>query len=66
MQGPRNRNRTNIAPKTNTDICNCELLVQLKRGTNKYLQKIPGKPSLRKIQKTVLSTAHILRKALSI
>lgn len=39
----------------------------IKKGTNEYLNKIPGKPSLTEIQKIVLtSTAHILRKALSI
>ena len=39
----------------------------VKKGTNKYLEQIPGKPSLTEIQKIVLtSTAHILRKALSI
>ena len=36
---------------------------RVKTGTNKYLQQIPGKPSLTEIQKIVLtSAAHILRK----
>ena len=44
-----------------------EALGTVKKGTNKYLQQIPGKPSLTEIQKIVVtSTAHILRKGLSI
>ena len=39
----------------------------VKKGTNEYLQQIPGMPSLIEIQKIALtSTAHILRKVLSI
>ena len=39
----------------------------IKKGTIDYLKKIPGEPSLSEIQKIVLnSTAHILRRALSI
>ena len=39
----------------------------VKKGTDKYLQQIPGKPSLTEIQKIALiTTAHILRKTLSI
>ena len=39
----------------------------VKKGTEKHLEKIPAKQNLAEIQKTVLaSTAHILRKALSI
>ena len=39
----------------------------VKKGTNEYSQQIPGKPSLIKTQKISLkSTAHILRKVLSI
>ena len=39
----------------------------VKKGTDKYLQQIPGKPSLTEIQKIILtSTAHIPRNALSI
>ena len=38
-----------------------------KKGTAKHLEKIPGKQNLAEIQKVVLtSTAHILRKVLSI
>ena len=39
----------------------------VKRGTEDFLDEIPGNPSLREIQKIVLSgTAHVLKKALSI
>ena len=39
----------------------------VKKGTAKHLEKIPGKQNLAEIQKIVLtSTAHILRKVLSI
>ena len=39
----------------------------VKKGTEKNLEKIPAKQNLAEIQKIVLaSTAHILRKALSI
>ena len=39
----------------------------IKKGTIDYLKKIPGEPSLSEIQKIVLnSTAHILRRALSV
>ena len=39
----------------------------VKKGTEDFLDKIPGNPSLREIQKIVLSgTAHVIRKALSI
>ena len=39
----------------------------VKKGTKDFLDKITGNPSLRKIQKIVLSgTVHVLRKALSI
>ena len=39
----------------------------VKKGTEDFLDKIPGNPSLREIQKIVLSgTAHVLRKVLSI
>ena len=38
----------------------------VKKGTKDFLDKIPGNPSFREIQKIVLSgTAHVLRKALS-
>ena len=39
----------------------------MKKGTANHLEKIPGKQNLAETQKIVLtSTAHILRKALSI
>ena len=39
----------------------------VKKGTAKYLEKIPGKQNLAEIKKIVLtSTVHILRKVLSI
>ena len=39
----------------------------IKKGTQQFLDKIPGNPSLSEIQKIVLnSTAHILRRTLSI
>ena len=43
-----------------------ELLGTVKKSTKQYLEQIPGFPSLTEIQKIVLiSTAHILRKTLS-
>ena len=42
-------------------------LVMIKKGFQEHLDTIPGEPQLQEIQKIVLtSTAHILRKALSI
>ena len=42
-------------------------LGMIKKGCQKHLDKLPGNPSLQEIQKIVLtSTAHILRRALSI
>ena len=39
----------------------------IKKGTSQYLEMIPGDPSLQEIQKIVLnSTAHVLRRALTI
>ena len=39
----------------------------IKKGTEDYLNGIPCSPSLREVQKIVItSTAHVLRKALSI
>ena len=38
-----------------------------KEDTDKFLEQIPGNPRLEKVQKIVLnSTAHIIRRALSI
>ena len=38
----------------------------IKKGTQNFIDQIPGKPSLQEMQKIVLtSTAHILRKVLS-
>ena len=42
-------------------------LGMIKKGTQKFLDRIPGDPQLQEIQKIVItSTAHILRKTLSI
>jgi len=39
----------------------------IKKGTNAFIEKIPGSPSLQEVQKIVLnSTAHVLRRALSL
>ena len=39
----------------------------IKKGLEKYVDKIPGKASINELQKiTLLGTAHILRKVLSI
>ena len=39
----------------------------IKKGTQIFIDQIPGKPSLQEVQKIVLtSTAHMLRKVLSI
>ena len=41
-------------------------LGMIKKGTQNFIDQIPGKPSLQEMQKIVLtSTAHILRKVLS-
>ena len=41
-------------------------LGMIKKGTQNFIDQIPGKPSLQEIQKIVLSSAaHILRKVLS-
>ena len=41
-------------------------LGMIKKGTEKYLEKIPGSPSLGEMQKMALTgTAHVLRKTLS-
>ena len=42
-------------------------LGMIKKGTQNIIDQIPGKPSLQEMQKIVLtSTAHILRKVLSV
>ena len=42
-------------------------LEMIKKGTQIFIDQIPGKPSLQEVQKIVLtSTAHMLRKVLSI
>jgi len=39
----------------------------IKKGTNAFIEKIPGSPSLQEVQTVVLnSTAHVLRRALSL
>ena len=41
-------------------------LGMIKKGTQNFIDQVPGKPSLQEMQKIVLtSTAHILRKVLS-
>ena len=53
--------RTSTVPVTVGD------LGMIKKGCQKHLDTFPGEPQLQEIQKIVLtSTAHILRKALSI
>ena len=43
-----------------------EALGMIKKGTRNFIDQIPGKPSLQEMQKILLtSTAHILRKVLS-
>ena len=51
IEGPGNWNRTNVAPKSNIDTCSYGSSLYSKKGTNEYLQQIPGKPSLIEIQK---------------
>ena len=42
-------------------------LEMIKKGTQNFIDQIPGKPSLQEMQKVVLTgTAHMLRKVLSI
>ena len=42
-------------------------LAMIKKGTQNFIDQIPGKPSLQEMQKVVLTgTAHMLRKVLSI
>ena len=44
FQGPGNRNRTNVAPKTIIDTCSCgSSWYSKKKGINEFLQQIPGK-----------------------
>ena len=39
----------------------------IKKGTNAFIEKIPGSPSLHEVQKIVFnSTAHVLRRVLSL
>ena len=53
--------------KTSIALIVVGALGSVKKGTAKHLEKIPGKQNLAEIQKVVLtSTAHILRKVLSI
>ena len=42
-------------------------LEMIKKGTQNFIDQIPGKPSLQEMQEVVLTgTAHMLRKVLSI
>ena len=44
-----------------------EALGAIKNDTQKHINQLPGAPSLRELQKiTLMCTAHILRKALSL
>ena len=53
--------------RTNTVPVIVGALGMIKKGCQKHFDTIPGEPQLQEIQKIVLtSTAHILRKALSI
>ena len=52
--------------KTKTILVIVGALGMIKKGTQKYVNEIPGNLSLVEIQKIVFnSTAHILRKSLS-
>ena len=52
--------------KTKTIPVVISALGMIKKGTQNFMDQIPGKPSLQEMQKIVLtSTAHILRKVLS-
>ena len=52
--------------KTKTIPVVIEALGMIKKGTQNFIDQIPGKPSLQEMQKLVLtSTAHILQKVLS-
>ena len=53
--------------KTKTIPVIVRVLGMIKKGTQKYVNEIPGNLSLAEIQKIVLnSTAHILRRSLSL
>ena len=52
--------------KTKTIPVVIGVLDMIKKGTQNFINQIPGKPSLQEMEKIVLtSTAHILRKVLS-
>ena len=52
--------------KTQTVPVDVGLLGKIGKGIDKHLEKIPGNPGINEIQKiTLLGTAHILRKTLS-
>ena len=53
--------------KNHTSYGRAGALGMVKKGTQKYVNEIPGNLSLAEIQKIVLnSTAHILRRTLSL
>ena len=64
----RNRNTKNVEAKNEYCPSNCwSPRHDKKKGCQKHLDTIPGEPQLKEIQKIIVkSTAHILRKALSI
>ena len=50
--------------KTNTILVVTGALGMIKKGTQNFIDQIPGKPSLQEMQKIVfISTAHILTKS---
>ena len=52
--------------KTKTIPFVIKVLGMIKKGTQSFIDQIPGKPSLQEMQKIVLTgNAHILRKVLS-
>ena len=52
--------------KTKTIPVVISALVMIKKGTQKYIDEIPGKPSIPEMQKIALtSTGRIIRKILS-
>ena len=56
-----------IQHKTKTIPVVIRALGMIKKGTQNFIDQIPGKPSLQEMQKAVLTnTTHIPRKVLSI
>ena len=56
-----------MASKTTTIPVVVGALGLIKKGTNAFIERIPGSPSFQEVQKIVLnSTAHVLGRALSL